>query len=334
LNTLSLNDVKILTEPRATLTETSAPRRRLTVKNRTLTEPGQSIPSEILEEIFLRLSTQELLLSLSLVCKKWRQIIENSTFWRNKVLLENIDIPRNILQNPELEWKFYASLTLANDYEANLIQNGCGEDVEVLIIHQAIELENNSDDNDSPWPDYPHWTVLSSGGQGWTLELLGTQENNLTGLTRNACYSTSFQYCTKEQIVHLCIPGKILDMFQPDIIVSDYYNKSPGHGAVYELKVYILDGCGKVLGKPFNFRDVIDRADADRWRKVSHTFSAYGVGARFVKFYHGGMTQDMDMEEGWYGAKMTGSCVQLSYPDKLRTSDTFSCQCRRNHLRK
>ena len=59
LNTLSLNDVKILTEPRATLTETSAPRRRLTVKNRTLTEPGQSIPSEILEEIFLRLSTQE-----------------------------------------------------------------------------------------------------------------------------------------------------------------------------------------------------------------------------------------------------------------------------------
>ena len=59
LNTLSLNDVKILTEPRATLTETSAPRRRLTVKTRTLTEPGQSIPSEILEEIFLRLSTQE-----------------------------------------------------------------------------------------------------------------------------------------------------------------------------------------------------------------------------------------------------------------------------------
>ena len=27
-------------------------------------------------------------------------------------------------------------------------------------------------------------------------------------------------------------------------------------------------------------RDIIDRADADRWRKVSHTFSAYGVGAR------------------------------------------------------
>jgi len=131
----------------------------------------------------------------------------------------------------------------------------------------------------------------------------------------------------------LCIPGKILDMFQPDITVSDYYNKSPGHGAVYELKVYILDGCGKVLGKPFGFRDTIDRADGDRWRKVSHTFSAYGVGARFVKFYHGGMTLDLDMEEGWYGAKMTGSCVQLSYPDKLRSSETFSCQCRRSHLR-
>ena len=35
--------------------------------------------------------------------------------------------------------------------------------VQVLTIHQAIELENNAEDLDSPWPDYPHWTVLSSG---------------------------------------------------------------------------------------------------------------------------------------------------------------------------
>jgi hypothetical protein len=33
----------------------------------------------------------------------------------------------------------------------------------VLTIHQAIELENNSEDTDSSWPEYPHWTVLSSG---------------------------------------------------------------------------------------------------------------------------------------------------------------------------
>jgi len=263
------------------------------------------------------------------VCRKWRDIVQQSTFWKNKLTYENVDVPRNVLHNPELDWRFLSSLSTSNVYQQNLIQNGCGEEVEVLTIHQAIELENNSDDSDSPWPDYPHWTVLSSGGQGWTLELLGNPlDHSLKGLTRNACFSTSYMSCTKEQIVHLCIPEGVLDRFQPDITVSDYYTKCPGHGAIYELSVYILDGCGRVLGKPFSFRENIDRLESDRWRKVSYTFSQYGVGARYVKFYHGGMTQDMDMEEGWYGAKMTGSTVQVSYPDKLVTSDRFSCQCK------
>ncbi len=81
------------------------------------------------------------------------------------------------------------------------------------------------------------------------------------------------------------------------------------------------------------FRENIDRTEDDRWRRISHTFSRYGVGARYVKFYHGGMTQDMDMEEGWYGAKMTGSTVQVSYPDTQVTQQLFKCTCRRGHAR-
>ena len=80
-------------------------------------------------------------------------------------------------------------------------------------------------------------------------------------------------------------------------------------------------------------RENIDRTEDDRWRRISHTFSRYGVGARYVKFYHGGMTQDMDMEEGWYGAKMTGSTVQVSYPDTQVTQQLFKCTCRRGHAR-
>ena len=41
----------------------------------------------------------------------------------------------------------------------------------------------------------------------------------------------------------------------------------------------------------------------------------------------------MDMEEGWYGAKMTGSSVQVSYPDAQVTQKLFKCTCRRGHLR-
>jgi len=289
----------------------------------------QTIPSEILVEIFLRLNAESLLSSVSKVCTKWRAIIQNATFWKNKLAYEQIDVPRNVLSNVDLDWRFFSALTASNRYEDNLIQNGCGEEVEVLTIHQAIELENNSDDTDSPWPDYPHWTVLSSGGQGWTLELLHSLEwdDKVAGLTRNACFSTSYMSCTKEQIVHLCFPPFILDQFQPDITIWDYYTKSFGHGAIYELNVYILDGCGKLLGKPFTFRENIDWDQPDRWRKVTHTFSNYGIGARYVKFYHGGMTADMDMEEGWYGAKMTGSTVKVSFPGHMVTRDTFVCNC-------
>jgi len=288
------------------------------------------LPTEILEEIFLRLDYKTLLKSISCVCRKWKAIVHNTTFWKNKILYNDIQIPSNVLSNPDLDWKFFSSLCTDHNYVTNLIQNGCGEDVEVLTIHQAIELENNSDDSDSPWPDYPNWNVLSSGGQGWTLELLGSEENNLIDVTRNACYSTSYMSCTKEQIVHLSFPSWILDNFQPDISISDYYNKSPGHGAIYELHVMIIDGCGNKLGKPFTIRENIDRNEHDRWRKVTHTFKNYGVGARYVKFYHGGMTADNDMDEGWYGAKMTGSSVVVSFPNQLVTLDRFECKCRKS----
>jgi hypothetical protein len=35
-------------------------------------------------------------------------------------------------------------------------------------------------------------------------------------------------------------------------------------------------------------RENMERTDGERWRRVTHTFQDYGVGARYVKFYHGG----------------------------------------------
>lgn len=288
------------------------------------------VPTEVLEEIFLRLATEDLLLRACLVCKTWRQVIQNSMFWRKKLTYgRRPTVPRAVLHNPELDWQFYAALSQRHCYDVNLIKNGCGELVEVLTIHQAIELENNSEDSDSSWPEYPHWTVLSSGGQGWTLELLADLDSDLRELSHSACFSTSFHSCSKEQLVHLCLPEHILDQFQPTITVSDYYTKSPEHAAVYELHVCVLDGCGNVMGKSFSFRENMERTDSDRWRQVSHAFKDYGVGARYVKFYHGGMA--MDMEEGWYGAKMTGSTVKVSFPETRKTTMNYRCSCKTRH---
>ena len=49
----------------------------------------------------------------------------------------------------------------------------------------------------------PNLYVFFLGGQGWTLELLGSDENNLSDLSRKACYSTSYMSCTKVGILYL-----------------------------------------------------------------------------------------------------------------------------------
>jgi hypothetical protein len=41
------------------------------------------------------------------------------------------------------------------------------------------------------------YDVISLGGQGWTLELLGDLDSELTELSHNACFSTSFHSCSK-----------------------------------------------------------------------------------------------------------------------------------------
>jgi hypothetical protein len=53
-------------------------------------------------------------------------------FWRKKLVYAGRPaVPRAVLQNPELDWQFYAALSQRNCYETNLIKNGCGELVEV-----------------------------------------------------------------------------------------------------------------------------------------------------------------------------------------------------------
>ena len=62
----------------------------------------------------------------------------------------------------------------------------------------------------------------------------------------------------------------------------------------------------------------MEAEEDDHWRKVSHTWTDYGLGVRLVKFYHGGMAESM--EEGWLGAKMKGAGVVVRYPDRIRVS--------------
>eukprot|EP00091_Calanus_sinicus_P012146 TRINITY_DN27622_c0_g1_i1.p1 TRINITY_DN27622_c0_g1~~TRINITY_DN27622_c0_g1_i1.p1 ORF type:complete len:121 (-),score=37.75 TRINITY_DN27622_c0_g1_i1:121-429(-) len=98
------------------------------------------------------------------------------------------------------------------------------------------------------------------------------------------------------------------------------------------MQVCLLDGCGNVISKAFSFRENMEAEDNDSWRKVTHTFKDYGVRVRYIKFYHGGMAEDM--EEGWFGARMTGASVIIKYPEEKKTDSTFQCNCKTKHTLK
>jgi len=193
-----------------------------------------------------------------------------------------------------------------NPWERNLLRNSSGEE-----NRGRVGLGNRTEEDfHTDW--FHSWTVWSSGGSGWGLDNMNHGKEK--GPTM--CFLTSNHSCSKEQVVEL---GRlaptwwILDTFQPAIEVEEFYMASPGHGAVYEMVVSLLDADHKILGQPFSFRDDVAASLDPPAKRVQHLFTQYGRGARFLRFYHAGMAEDM--EEGWWGPKMWAASVRITFPD-------------------
>jgi len=290
------------------------------------------LPSEILEEIFIRIRMDSInVLSLSEVCLQWSRIICSSQFWKRKLNCVGLSLPKFVLLNTELSWRFFHSILLSRygiPYQRNLILNGSGE-----LENNQSRLNGgnrNEDDFDEAW--FNSWSTLSSGGQGWRLFKDIPSQMMPKEVEHRSYFATSNFSCTKEQFLSLIEKGvnsEILDTFQPDIEIEEFYSKSANHGAIYDVHVCLLDGCGNVLGEGFKFRKQMEAEEDETWRKVSHTFKEYGVGARYVKYYHGGMAEDM--EEGWFGARMTGAAVKVKFPEVKKSEQLFKCECKTKH---
>ena len=176
--------------------------------------------------------------------------------------------------------------------------------------------------------------MWSSGGSGWGLDHLNHKEED------SLCFLTSNHSCSKEQVVQLGRQSStwwLLDNFQPAITVREFYVAQPDHGAVYEMDVSLLDADRKVIGH-FTFRDDVaarsvksttqgfqrinSSLQEPSTKRAGHVFRKYGEGARYLRFYHAGMAEDM--EEGWWGPKMWGGSVKIDFPeaDAVPHSDT------------
>lgn len=118
----------------------------------------------------------------------------------------------------------------------------------------------------------------------------------------------------KRQVVDLLAEEFSPDLLdsQPAVNIEDWYCGRSDCGCTYQLTVSLLDENQEVLQefKPDPVTLDPDSDDCDcSWTQITHTFSDYGPGLRFISFEHGG--QDTKYWDGWFGVRVTGSSVSI-----------------------
>ncbi|XP_026880748.2 F-box only protein 2 isoform X1 [Electrophorus electricus] len=162
--------------------------------------------------------------------------------------------------------------------------------------------------------DMEFWELTENGGCQWRVEdMPGDCGHAFSDETVTKYFSTSFQQCLKRQVVDLAAEGftlEDLDFVQPSVTVQDWYCSRTDCGCVYQLAVGLLDENQELIQefKP----DIVSLdpfIDDCSWKQITHVFSDYGPGLRYISFEHGG--QDSKYWDGWYGVRVTGSSVTI-----------------------
>ncbi|XP_056398200.1 F-box only protein 6-like [Hyla sarda] len=246
------------------------------------------LPEEVLLQILSLVPATDLIRHCALVCTLWRDVIKSPTLWKMKCQDMGY-ISRECTRTPK-DWKVFYYLS---SKKRNLLENPCAAD------------------------GFNSWNIEQNGGNQWKIEdLPGNhgQDHPLQDVTKY--FVTSYRPCKKSQLIDLKKMGygkKLLDLIQPDIVISDWYAARADCGCTYEVHVKLLSEKNKII-KEFQPEPVIIEQWSDaQWRQMTHTFSNYGPGVRYVYFQHGG--QDTQFWAGWYGIRVTNSRVTIEPED-------------------
>ncbi|TNN78563.1 F-box only protein 2 [Liparis tanakae] len=157
------------------------------------------------------------------------------------------------------------------------------------------------------------WDLTENGGSQWKVEDMPGgcgYDFCVDGVT--TYFATSFEMCLKRQVIDLLAEDYSSEQLdaQPAVTVDDWYCGRTDCGCTYQLTVNLLDENQEVV-QEYTHEPVTLDPDTDdcSWKQVSHTFTDYGPGVRFITFEHGG--QDTKFWDGWFGVRVTGSSVTI-----------------------
>ncbi|XP_074873697.1 F-box only protein 50 [Carettochelys insculpta] len=202
-------------------------------------------------------------------------------------------------QDPD--WK---ALFQRKPFERNLLQSPNPEGVN--ISEPAPRLP----------PRSPQGQLESLGNfSGWTIS---TEEVPPQADKKPGSKAQRFRWCIKEQQVDLLAEGlweELLDSYQPNITVMDWYEDSQLAEVVYQLHVKLLAADGQTALGEFHHQGPEAAAVPEKknWWHVSHVFHGYGPGVRYVHFQH--RTLDAETPGGFRCTRATDSSVSVQLRD-------------------
>lgn len=238
------------------------------------------VPLEILEEILLNLPPDQVVRVCRLVCRQWKEVADSESLWRERCRRERYRL-RDAAKTPD-DWRLFYFLCKKR---RNLLKNPRAEH----------KMKN--------------WKILENGGDGWKIEGVMVPHPNDT-IQKN--FVTSYGMCKKSQLIDLASEGynpSFMDHFQPDIKISDWYAPRRDCGSEYEIHVELLNQRKKPVQTFQPETITFEQWNDPKWNQMTHVFQNYGPGVRYIRFTHGG--QDTLFWKGWYGIRVTDSCVEI-----------------------
>ncbi|XP_059007284.1 F-box only protein 17 isoform X1 [Mustela lutreola] len=253
-----------------------------------------ALPPELLVQVLSHVPPRALVTRCRAVCRAWRDVVDGPTVWLLQLARDRSAEGRALYavaqrcppngEDEEFPLCALARYCLRAPLGRNLIFNSCGEQ------------------------GFRGWEV-EHGGNGWAVE------KNLTlvpGAPSQTCFVTSFQWCFKRQLVDLVMEGvwqELLDSAQIEICVADWWGARENCGCIYRLRVRLLDVYENEVVKFSASPNPVLQWTERGCRQVSHVFTNFGKGIRYVSFEQYG--RDTRSWVGHYGALVTHSSVRV-----------------------
>ncbi|KAB1274129.1 F-box only protein 17 [Camelus dromedarius] len=251
-----------------------------------------ALPPELLVQVLSHVPPRALVTRCRPVCRAWRDVVDGPTVWLLQLARDRsaegralYAVAQRCPPNSEDEEEFplcaLARYCLRAPLGRNLIFNSCGE----------------------------RGGLQRLGGGAWRKWLGGGKEPN-TGARRS--FPDLLRDFFRRQLVDLVMEGmwqELLDSAQIEICVADWWGARENCGCIYRLRVRLLDVYENEVVKFSASPNPVLQWTERGCRQVSHVFTNFGKGIRYVSFEQYG--RDTRSWVGHYGALVTHSSVKV-----------------------